>query len=202
MPEIIPQGYFRHEDVVGIARDLIGKILVTNVENTITSAIIVETEAYKGPEDKACHAYNNRLTPRTEVMFKEGGIAYVYICYGIHRLFNVVTGPEGVGSAVLIRGVEPLQGLETMFIRRNNNQKMHNLTQGPGLVSQALGITTDHNGVPLILTNEIWLENAENVPDDQVIASPRVGVEPSGPIWSKMPWRFRLKGNKWVSPAK
>ncbi len=145
---MLSRSFFTREDVVEIARDLLGKSLFTFQEELI-GGIIIETEAYKGIEDRACHAYNNRRTARTEVMFQQGGIAYVYLCYGIHYLLNVVTNKAKIPHAVLIRALFPTHGLATMAKRRNKTICDPHLTHGPGALCQALGITKEYNGKEL-----------------------------------------------------
>jgi len=160
--------------VVFLARDLIGKVLCTNIKGSITKGIITETEAYNGVIDKACHAYKRRRTNRTETMYLEGGHAYIYLCYGIHHLFNIVTGLENDPTAVLIRGIQPLTGTDKIKLRRKNNQ---NLGVGPGVVSMALGITTDLNQTSL-QSKSIWLEDHGYIyQDKEVEITPRIGVD-------------------------
>lgn len=199
----LPQSFYLREDVVQISKDLLGKFLVTNFDNQITVGKIVETEAYRAPDDKACHAHNNRFTNRTKVMFEAGGITYVYLCYGIHHLFNIVTAPKGMAHAILIRAIEPVENVELMLLRRNFSKVKYNLTAGPGILSKALGISTDHYGVSLIeKTSPIWIEDrGNNIAEDNIIASPRVGVDYAEEcaLWD---WRFRIKDSKWTSPAK
>ncbi len=188
-------------NVVLIAKELLGKILVTNMEGKITSGMIVETEAYEGIIDKASHAYGNRRTNRTETMYESGGTAYVYLCYGIHHLFNVVTNIEDLPHAVLIRAVEPIEGVETMMKRRNKKKQEPTLTSGPGSLSEALGIHKMHNGLSLS-GEQIWIEDRGiKIRKSQIISSPRVGVSYAGShaLW---PYRFRIKDNAWVSKAK
>jgi len=193
--------YYLHTDIVHVAKDLLGKKLSTNFNNQLTSGIIVETEAYAGITDKASHAYGNRNTPRTRVMFMNGGVAYVYLCYGIHHLFNVVTNMEGVPHAALIRAIEPVDGLEIMMARRNKLKPDYTLGAGPGSVSQALGIHTSHSGYSLT-GREIWIEDIGTaIPEKEILASPRVGVAYAGED-ALLPYRFRIRGNKWVSKAK
>src|SRR5690554_3084135 len=146
--EILPQSFYLEGDVVQISKSLLGKIIVTDVESQMTRSRIVETEAYNGSMDKACHAYLHRKTARTDVMFKTGGRSYVYLCYGLHHLFNVVTNGENEPNAVLIRAVEPMSGVETMTSRRKVKDQI-NLTNGPGKLANALGITRKLNGVKL-----------------------------------------------------
>jgi DNA-3-methyladenine glycosylase len=199
----LKESFFIREDVVQISKDLLGKYLVTNFDNQITVGKIVETEAYRAPDDKACHAHLNRFTKRTKTMFETGGTAYVYLCYGIHHLFNVVTAPKGMAHAVLIRGIEPIENLDLMLERRNFTKVKSQLTAGPGVMSKAMGITTLHNAQSLTSTDSsIWIEDRGTIiSEEQIIASPRVGVAYAEEcaLWD---WRFRVKDSKWTSPAK
>ncbi len=199
----LPASFYTRTDVVQISKDLLGKVLVTNIEHQITSGIIVETEAYKAPEDKASHAYNNRLTERTKVMFEEGGIAYVYLCYGIHHMFNVVTGTKGMAHAILIRAIEPLDNIPLMMSRRNRQKVNRQLTGGPGVLGKALGITTQYTGTSLCHSDSaIWLEDRGiSFTEEEMIASPRVRIDYAEECadWN---WRFRVKGSAWTSAAK
>ena len=198
--------FYQREDILTISRQLLGKILCTNFNDKLTTGIIVETEAYAGIEDRASHAYGGRRTNRTEVMYSPAGTAYVYLCYGMHHLFNVVTNLEGVPHAVLIRAIEPIEGIDIMLQRRNMSKLLPKLTAGPGILSRALGICTDHSGMSL-MGNKIWIENNHpfnhlgGAEEYDVISSPRVGCQYAGKD-AHNPWRFRIKGNKWVSPAK
>ncbi len=195
--------FYTREDVIQIAKDLLGKYLVTRFDGQITAGKIVETEAYRAPDDKACHAWMNRRTNRTEIMFAEGGHAYVYLCYGIHHLFNIVTGKKDMAHAVLIRGIEPVENVELMLARRDLTKLTPCLTAGPGSLTQALGIRTEHTGQSLVSDDSpIWLEDrGEEVFEKNIIASPRVGVgyAEECALWD---WRFRVRESKWVSPAK
>jgi DNA-3-methyladenine glycosylase len=198
---LLPKSFYQRKDVVLVARELLGKVLVTNIDGVFTSGIIVETEAYHGLNDRACHAYNGRRTPRTEVMYKAGGLAYVYLCYGIHSLFNIVTNEEGLADAVLVRAIEPLEGLEHMLTRRKMTVADPKLTAGPGAMSEALGIKTQLTGTDLN-GNTIWLEDHKiQYEPEGIISGTRVGV-----AYAKedalLPWRFSVRGNKWVSRAK
>jgi len=198
----LPADFYQREDLLIISRELLGKVLCTNFNGKLTSGIIVETEAYAGVTDKASHAYGGRRTKRTEIMYTPGGTAYVYLCYGIHHLFNVVTNVEGVPHAVLIRAVQPLDGIDIMLRRRNLENISNRLTAGPGILSQAMGISVHISGQSL-LDKQIWIENRENnnpLKDFKIISSPRVGVQYAGKDASK-PWRFRIKGNLWTSTA-
>ena len=192
--------FYRGEDVVAIAKRLLGCELHTNFNGIHTSGIIVETEAYGGIRDKASHSYGGRRTKRTEIMYSEGGVGYVYLCYGIHHLFNVVTNSEGMPDAVLIRAIEPKVGLDIQLERRGLKKLARNVGGGPGLVSRALGLSTEQTGESLISEN-IWIDLGQELNDDEIIASPRVGVDyaEEHALW---PWRFRVKGNGFTSPAK
>lgn len=189
--EVLLQTYFQKEDVTQIAQEILGKFLFTEFQGLLTGGIITETEAYKGAEDKACHAYQNRRTKRTEVMFRAGGTAYVYLCYGIHHLFNIVTHQEGTPHAILIRSIFPTHGIETMLKRRNKTKLDKTLTSGPGSLSQALGIHTKHSGIPL-RQNAIWLEDRGLIIEKkEILASPRIGIDYAGED-AHLPWRFYL----------
>lgn len=193
--------YYLQPDIVAIAEDLVGKILVTHLNNQLCRGLITETEAYAGVTDRASHAFGGRNTPRTQTMFRQGGIAYIYLCYGIHHLFNVVTNTEGVPHAALIRAIEPLEGIEHMLTRRNTQKVDHNLTNGPGKVSSALGLITSLSGTSLT-GNQIWIEDdGIKIKSADIIRSPRVGVGYAKED-ALLPYRFRLKDNKWVSPAR
>ena len=199
----LQKSFYTRTDVLQVSKDLLVKVLVTNFENQLTAGKIVETEAYRTPDDKACHAYPNKLTARTKVMFEEGGVAYVYLCYGIHHLFNVVTAQKDMAHAVLIRAIEPLDNIELMLARRNKSKVSRQLTGGPGVMSKALGITKQLTGVTLLEKNSpIWIEDRGFlVREKEIIASPRVGVDYAEEcaLWD---WRFRIKDSKWTSPAK
>jgi len=191
MSKLLREFYVR-PSVVQIAKDLLGKYLLTRLEDTVTGGMIVETEAYAGPEDRASHAYNSRRTSRTEIMFHEGGVAYVYLCYGIHHLFNIVTNVEGIPHAILIRAIEPSDGIDQMLLRRNMKEVSPKLSGGPGTLTQALGIKTTHTQTDLT-GEQIWLEDRGFlVPEDEIIAGPRVGVSYAGED-AENPWRFQLK---------
>src|SRR5690242_2287584 len=142
--------FYQRSNVLQIAKDLMGKVLVTNWKGIITSGRIVECEAYAGIIDKASHASGGRRTARNEIMYGEGGYAYVYLCYGIHHLFNVVTNSSEIPHAILIRALDPIDGAEKMLQRTNKKQLDHTLTRGPGNVSKALGILTKHSGLSLL----------------------------------------------------
>lgn len=199
--EKLDTGFYHRTDVVKIAKELIGKVLVTHLGGIITSGRIVETEAYAGAIDRASHAFGGRRTNRTEVMFQSGGTAYVYLCYGIHHLFNVVTNQKDVPHAVLIRAVDPIHGIHTMLERTGKKRADHTLTKGPGNVSKALGIHTKHTGWNL-LEDEIYIAEDDFVVNRKdIIATPRIGVDYAGED-AKLPYRFILKDNPYVSGKK
>ncbi|MFN4233419.1 MAG: DNA-3-methyladenine glycosylase [Bacteroidia bacterium] len=176
MPKI-PQDYFLNDDVVFLSKDLLGKVLFTRFNGITTAGIITETEAYAGINDKASHAYRGRRTARNEVMYHKGGKAYVYLCYGLHHLFNIVTNVEGIPHAVLIRAIYPYIGIQEILNRRNAKTLSKILTVGPGKVSQALGIHTQLNGTSLN-GNKIWLEEHGIVfPVNKINVGTRIGVE-------------------------
>jgi DNA-3-methyladenine glycosylase len=196
----LARSFYLNPDVVEVAKQLLGKYLCTDVGKGLTVGKIVETEAYCGATDKACHAHFRR-TKRNSIMFAQGGVAYVYLCYGVHHLFNIVTNQEGLADAVLVRGVEPVEGIDLMLQRRGFTHLAHSLTAGPGAMSKALGITTDHYGVDLC-GKEVWIaDEGIVVPENQILASPRVGVAYAEED-ALLPWRFRIKGNPWCSKAK
>jgi DNA-3-methyladenine glycosylase len=198
---ILPKEFYLRDDVIQISKELLGKFLFTKINGKLTGGMIVETEAYRAPEDKASHAYNFRRTSRTEIFYNDGGLSYVYLCYGIHHLFNIITNTKEIPHAVLVRAIEPVEGIETMLKRRGKKELSSELTAGPGSMSMALGITTSHNGLDLT-GKTIWLEErGVIIPEKQIIKSPRVGVAYAKEYASK-PWRFRIKGNEWTSKAK
>ena len=192
--------FYQRDDVLLISRELLGKVLCTNFHNKLTSGIIVETEAYGGITDKASHAYGGRRTKRTETMYAKGGSAYVYLCYGIHHLFNIVTNKENIPHAVLIRAIQPRDGIEIMLQRRNKKKVDQSLTAGPGSLTRALGITVKDSGT-FLMDNLIWLEDQNiNYTNQDILATPRVGVQYAGKD-AQNPWRFQVENSPWVSPA-
>ena len=196
----LERSFFVREDVIRVSRELLGKYLVTNLGEGLTAGRIVEVEAYRAPEDKASHAYGNRLTERTRVMFSRGGHAYIYLCYGIHHLFNVVTGGEGMAHAVLIRALEPAENLNLMLRRRRMDKVAARLTAGPGVLSQAMGITRELTGTDMLHPESpIWIESREKpIAATDILCSPRIGVDYAEEC-AAWEWRFFLKGNPWVS---
>ena len=199
----LPAAYYSSDDVNFIARDLLGKFLVSKINGQVTSGMIVETEAYRGPDDRACHAYNYRRTPRTEVMYKAGGVAYIYICYGMHHLTNVVTGPKEFAHAVLIRALQPADGIEIMAERRKMGTHDVRLTKGPGALSVALGLTNELSGMSLHSSSTLlWIEDRGIILEAREICSgKRIGVESAGEA-AHWPWRYFVKGNRYVSATR
>lgn len=196
----LPLSFYRRHDVTLIARELLGKVLCTNFDGKLTSGIIVETEAYSQSE-KACHAFGDKRTPRTEIFYNDGGLSYVYLCYGIHYLFNIITNCADTADGVLIRAIEPVDGVDTMLQRRGMKKMEHRIAAGPGSVSKALGLTKHHNAMDMT-EDHIWVEKKGiRYGEDQIIASPRVGVDYAGDD-AFLPWRYRVKDNPWVSKAK
>lgn len=192
--------FFRRTDVVQVARDLLGKVLVTHTAEGLTAGMIVETEAYAA-FDKACHAHAGKRTARTEPMFGDGGTAYVYLCYGIHHLFNIATNAAGTGEAVLIRALEPLEGLDLMLKRRGMHAPKYNLTAGPGALAVAMGIDRQFSGVP-VFGPSLWLEDRGlSLFEEEIAVGTRIGVAYAEED-AYRPYRFWIKGNKWVSRAK
>lgn len=187
----LPAKFYQRDDVLAISRELLGKYLMTCFDGNLTGGIIIETEAYRGPEDRASHAYGNRRTKRNEVMFHQGGIIYVYLCYGIHSLLNIVTCGEDTPHAVLIRAIKPTDGIAIMQQRRRH-RRLSLLAAGPGTLTQALGITLQHNGLSL-QSQQIWIEDrGMQIDPTQIAASPRVGIDYAGED-ARLPWRFRIK---------
>ncbi|PIF45921.1 DNA-3-methyladenine glycosylase [Chryseobacterium sp. 52] len=194
----LPLSYYLNQDVLFLAKDLLGKVLFTEINGGITAGVIVETEAYSGVVDKASHAYGGRRTERTETLYSRGGISYVYLCYGIHHLFNIVTSVEGEPHAVLVRAIEPLSGHETMELRRNMPVAKSAISSGPGSAAKALGIDRSFNKKDLT-ENEIWIEDhGIRYSPEEIVAGPRIGVAYAQED-ALLPWRFYVKGNQYVS---
>ena len=201
--KIVPLGsaFYDRSNVVTVSRELLGKVLVTEFGGLRTSGRIVEVEAYNGVVDRASHAWSGRRTKRTEVMFGSGGTAYVYLIYGIHHLFNVVTNRRDVPHAVLVRALDPLEGIPVMLERTGKPRLDHTLTRGPGNLSRALGLLTTHTGTSL-LGDLIWIgDDGTKVPRSQIVATPRIGVDYAGED-AALPYRFFIKGNPFVSGPK
>ncbi|MBT8190111.1 MAG: DNA-3-methyladenine glycosylase [Bacteroidia bacterium] len=196
--DIIPSIRYQDNNILELAEFFLGKIIVSNVGNTRTIARIVETEAYRAPDDKGSHAFGNKKTERTKTMFQAGGVSYVYLCYGLHNMLNIVSGDINEAHAILIRAVEPLEGLETMTVRRQGVSN-YNLTNGPGKLCQALGITRDQNSVRLYTKDSpIYIVKGVDIPESEIIRSPRVGISYAQEC-AHWPWRFRIKNNPWTS---
>jgi DNA-3-methyladenine glycosylase len=196
--EKLPKSFYLRKDVVKIAGELLGKILVTNWNGLITSGRIVECEAYAGVIDKASHASGGRRTARTGIMFGEGGFAYVYLCYGIHHLFNVVTNAKDIPHAILVRALDPIDGIEEMLLRTRKKKFDNTLTKGPGNVSKALGIFTKHTGESLLGKKIFIADDGIKYKKNEVGISPRIGVDYAG-VDALLPYRFYVKGNRFVS---
>jgi DNA-3-methyladenine glycosylase len=194
----LPHSFYLNTDVVSVSKSLLGKYLFTCINGLVTGGYIVETEAYNGVIDRASHAFANRKTTRTQTMFQEGGIAYIYLCYGIHEMLNVVTSVEGQPHAILIRAIEPVTGIDIMQARRNMEMVKPNITAGPGSVAKALGITRNLNGISL-QSDALWIEDRGlYFTDEQIAAVPRIGVAYAGQD-ALLPYRFYVKGNAYVS---
>ena len=195
--------FYQRANVLQIARELLGKILVTKWNGPDgyreeTSGRIVEVEAYNGAIDNASHASGGRRTNRNEIMYADGGVAYVYLCYGIHHLFNVVTNKKDIPHAILIRALEPLKGIDVMMERTGKKQLDNTLTRGPGNVSKALGIFTGNTGESLLSKTLFIAEDDFVLNKKELTASPRIGVDYAGED-AKLPYRFFIKGNPFVS---
>ena len=198
MGKKISTDFYTSNNILKISKNLLGKVLCTKINDQLTTGKIVEVEAYLGSIDKASHSYNNKKTKRTAPMFASGGISYVYLCYGIHYLFNIVVGEQNNPCAILIRAIQPFKGINIMLQRRNLSNATKNLTNGPGKLAQALGITTKLNK-QLLINNMIWVEDHEiKLEKKDILSSPRIGVDYAGDD-AKLPYRFYIKKNKWVS---
>lgn len=192
---VLPDSFYTRKSVTQIARQLLGKKLITNVLGKRSGGIIVETEAYSYQE-RGCHAYENKMTSRNKIMFEAGGVAYVYLCYGIHNLFNVVTNKHGLADAVLVRALEPYEGVEWMM-ERMNTQSVRRITSGPGKLTKALGIDRSFDG-KFLNSAEVWIEEGVKVSSQKIVASSRIGIDYAGKD-ALLPWRFSIKDSEWVS---
>lgn len=190
--------FYNRGDVVNIARELLGKVLVTQWDGVVTSGRIVETEAYRGVTDRASHAWNGRRTRRTEIMYDDGGKGYVYLCYGIHHLFNVVTNVKETPHAVLVRAVEPLEGIDIMLQRTGKKKPDRTLTSGPGNVSKALGLLVLHSGVSLLEETVFIADDGYALKKRDIVATTRIGVDYAGED-ALLPYRFFIRDNIYVS---
>ena len=187
---MLPLSFFQHDDVVEIARQLIGCSLHTLQNGVHCAGMIIETEAYAGVTDRASHAFGGRKTDRTSTMYLRGGHIYVYLCYGMHHLFNIVTAGEGIPHAVLIRALLPTEGLEAMKSSRGGRAAFSKLCEGPGNLTKAMGISIRHNGMKLS-KGALWLERDVDFPQHHIHAGPRIGIDYAGAD-ALLPYRFRL----------
>jgi DNA-3-methyladenine glycosylase len=197
MTSKLPREFYTRPDVLKVARDLLGKLLVVPTSNRKrVSGMIVEVEAYRGPEDRASHAYGGRRTKRTETMYQLGGLAYVYFVYGMYYQFNVVSNVEDIPHAILVRALQPVEGIEIMRKRRHTHPD-HNLTNGPGKLCIAMGIDRDLDRADL-LGNQVWLEDFETISPSKISKGLRIGID-YAENWVTKPWRFWIKDNSYVS---
>lgn len=194
--EKLDPSFFQSGDVVGLSKKLIGCKLSTFIDNKLTSGIITETEAYAGQGDKACHAHLGRFTKRTSVMYEPGGIAYIYLCYGIHHLFNIVTNTKGHADAILIRAVEPIDGIDIMLERRQKTNLDKSLTSGPGNLTKALGLKKTHNAES-VCSGNIWIE-PKTTEIKNIVETTRIGIDYAEED-ALLPWRFYDADSKFVS---
>ncbi|HEY6231088.1 MAG TPA: DNA-3-methyladenine glycosylase [Pyrinomonadaceae bacterium] len=193
----LPREFYTRPNVLAVARDLLGTLLVVPARNgKRVSGKIVEVEAYRGPHDRAAHSFGGRRTKRTEPMYGIGGTAYVFFVYGMYYQFNVVTNSADTPHAVLIRAVEPVEGIELMRKRRHG-QPDHNLTNGPGKLCIALGIDRTLNAADL-LSDKVWLEPGDKMPLSRIARGPRIGID-YAQEWKDKPWRFWIRENPFVS---
>lgn len=195
----LPLSFYNRNDVIQVARDLLGKVVVSHIDGELTSGRIVETEAYVGLTDRASHSFNGRRTAKNEHMYSPAGTAYVYICYGMHQMLNVVTNKKGIPDAVLIRALEPIKGIEIMLKRTGKPHLDQTLTKGPGNVGKAMGISKMHSGL-LLLDDVIYIadDSQGKFNHEEIGVSKRIGVEPAGAD-GLLPYRFYVRGNKFVS---
>lgn len=193
----LPREFYTRRNVLTVARELLGKLLVVPSTNRKrVSGMIVEVEAYRGPEDRASHAYGGRRTKRTETMYQTGGLAYVYFVYGMYHQFNVVSNVQDIPHAILVRALQPVEGIEVMRKRRHTHPD-HNLTNGPGKLCIALGIDRNLDRADL-LSDRVWLEEYETIKPGMIARGPRIGID-YAEDWVEKPWRFWIRDNKYVS---
>jgi DNA-3-methyladenine glycosylase len=193
----LPREFYTRPSVLTVARDLLGKLLVVPAASgERVSGMIVEVEAYRGPEDRASHAYGGRRTRRTETMYGQGGVAYVYFVYGMYYQFNVVSNVADIPHAILVRALQPVDGIELMRERRHQHPD-HNLTNGPGKLCIALGIDRTLDNADLS-GERVWLEAYESISPRRIATGPRIGID-SAEAWIDKPWRFWVKDNSYVS---
>ena len=194
----LPISFYERKDVVQIAKDLLGKVVVTCINESVTSGRNVETEAYIALVDKASHAFGGKRTPRNEHMYGAAGTSYVYVCYGMHQMLNVVTNEKDIPDAILIRAIEPIDGLDIMLARSGKIRPGYTITKGPGNVGRALGISKMHSGLLLTEDKIAIYDDGKSVADNMIGASSRIGVESAGPD-GLLPYRFYIRGNPYVS---
>lgn len=194
----VPLSFYSRKDVVKIAKELLGKIIVTHFDGVVTLGRIVETEAYAGIIDKASHSFGGKRTARNEHMYSPPGTAYVYICYGMHHMMNIVTNEKEIPDAVLIRAIEPLEGIDWMLQRTGKKKLDRTITRGPGNVGKALGIFKHHSGLHLLDEEIYLLDDGQKIPDENIGSSKRIGVESAGED-ALLPYRFFVRKNKYVS---
>jgi len=189
---------FNHPDILNITDSLIGEIIVTQINGALTAGRLVELEAYAAPEDLASHARNNTRTPRTETFWSDAGSIYMYICYGIHNMVNIITGDRHTPHAILIRAIEPVYGMDIMQQRRGKAFKNRALAGGPGRVAQCLGLDKSYNDYDAISGKYIRFVKGRAA-GQKVETSPRIGIDPVPEPWKSMPYRFTEPGNKYLS---
>ncbi|MBC7937321.1 MAG: DNA-3-methyladenine glycosylase [Rhizobacter sp.] len=194
----LPGSFYELTDVVTIAKELLGKIVVTNIDGIRTSGRIVETEAYMAFTDRASHSFSGRRTPKNEHMYYPAGTSYIYICYGIHQMLNIVTNEKDIPDAVLIRAIEPMEGIPDMLIRTGKKELDNTLTRGPGNVGKALGLFKQHSGISVMDETISLYEDRFELKTERVGASKRIGVDYAGPD-ALLPYRFYIIGNPFVS---
>ena len=199
--QVLPLSFYWDMHVTDVAKSLLGKLLITNFHQQLTIGRIVETEAYNGVEDRASHAFGGRYTPRTKTIYAQGGCAYVYLCYGIHEMFNVVTGSENTPHAILIRAIEPVTGIAIMQQRMGKNKADYSIGRGPGNVTKALGIHRQHNGRLLAEMDLYIADDGFKVLPTDIVITQRIGVDYAGED-ALLPYRFFLKNNPYVSGKK
>ena len=196
--EKLALSFYQGKNILQIAKELLGKILVTRWDGLETSGRIVELEAYRGVNDRASHAYGGRRTARNEIMYAAGGVAYIYLCYGLHHLVNVVTHEAGTPHAILIRGIEPVEGMAVMQQRTGKKKADPSITRGPGKLSLALGPHTGFNGWSL-QSEEFFIANdGYRYPRSLLASSARIGVDYAGED-ALLPYRFYIRGHAYVS---
>ena len=197
----LDESFYDRTDVLKISKELLGKILITRFDGKLTAGRIVETEAYAGVGDRACHAFGGKRTARMEAVYGSPGTIYIYICYGMHHLFNVVTNKKDIPHVILIRALEPLEGIEIMLERTGKKQLDFSLARGPGNVSRALGMTKAHSGGNLLAGDIYIADDGLKYKKDQILITKRIGVESAREDAERL-YRFIVKGNPYVSAKK